>query len=141
MHYKGTGYTLFHVSCASSQSCDVKVVRTKVVRIFNLTLIRFCDIFEAFLEQLITHNMVNELKFFKESYTRHQQKIMMCIIFVFKIQTENHYHYKVNAANGSRMSVTVARASFTASTMPAARQPVRMICFPKSSRALQLCDT
>jgi hypothetical protein len=45
---------------------------------------------------------------------------MMCI-FDFKIQTENHYHYKVNAANGSKMSVTVARASLTASTMPAAR--------------------
>ena len=28
--------TLFHVSCASSQSCDIKVVRTKVVRIFSI---------------------------------------------------------------------------------------------------------
>ena len=55
----------------------------------------------------------------------------MCV-FVFKIQKENHCHYKVNSANGSRMSVTVVRASFTASTMPAARQPLRMICFPRS---------
>ena len=44
----------------------MKVVRTKVVRIFNLTLIRFCDISEAFFEQLITHYMVDALKFLKE---------------------------------------------------------------------------